>query len=102
MVDDLRNHPLASFVSEGLPVVISSDDPGFWGASAVNFDWWVAALISSAACPVIGLLKQLALNSIEHSLLSRAERNLTLAVWSRRWDEYVQWLVAQHEQVETE
>ena len=27
LVDDLRNHPMQTFVSENLPVVLSPDDP---------------------------------------------------------------------------
>ena len=46
LIDDFRNHPLPLFLSEALPVVISSDDPGFWGAEGLSYDWWVAFVIA--------------------------------------------------------
>jgi len=95
LVDDLRNHPLASFIAEALPVVISSDDPGFWGATAVNYDWWVAFVVAGEACAGIGLLKQLAINSIEQSLLTKGERAAVMSEWQRRWGQYVDWVVSQ-------
>ena len=93
LVDDLRNHPFASFVSEGMPVVLSSDDPGFWGADGVAYDWVVAFLLPAQPCTGIALLKQLAHNSIAYSAVDSARRAALEAEWSVRWQAYVEWLV---------
>ena len=36
LVDDLRNHPVHGMLAEGLPVVVSPDDPALW-ASDKNY-----------------------------------------------------------------
>ena len=97
LMDDFRNHPLPLFVSEGLPIVISSDDPGFWQPlpSPLSYDWWVAFVVAGERCGGIGLLKQLALNAIRYSLASASEQATMTAAWLVRWDSYVDWLLSQ-------
>ena len=94
LVDDLSNHPLALFVAEGLPVVVAPDDPGFWGAVGLSDDWTLALLAAAGRCGAMRLAKQLAINSLEHSLLAPAAREAQLAQWQPRWRRYVQWLLA--------
>jgi hypothetical protein len=69
LVGDLRDHPLPGFIADSVPVVISPDDPGFWGAEGTTYDWLVALLLGGDLCSGLALLKQLALNSIAHSLV---------------------------------
>jgi len=94
LVDDVRNHPLPLFLSEGLPVVLSSDDPGFWGAEGVAYDWVLAFMVVDETCSGLATLKQLALNSIEQALLEPAERDVLLGTWRDRWGAYVSKVVA--------
>ena len=89
LVDDMRNHPLLLFLAEGLPVVLSSDDPGFWGAEGVAYDWALAFLIADETCAGLATLKQLALNSLQHALVSPAQRDALVLAWGDRWDAYV-------------
>jgi adenosine deaminase-related growth factor len=89
LVDDLHNHPLALFLADDLPVVLSSDDPGLWGAAGVTYDWVLALLVSSEACGGLAMLKQLARNSIDHALLAEVEKAALLAAWTSRWERYI-------------
>lgn len=64
-VRDLRNHPGAFYISQNLPVVIGSDDPGLWNAKALSYDFYYAFMAFTPANAGLKVLKQLALNSIK-------------------------------------
>ena len=94
LVADLRNHPLVSFIAEGLPLTISPDDPAMWGAYGASFDWF-QAFVASGNTTGLGTLKQLAINSIRYSSLSHEKKGPALATWEQKWDAYVNWLASQ-------
>jgi len=89
LVSDLRNHPATAFLALGLPMVISSDDPALWGASALSYDYYEAFMGLSGAWGDLAMLKKLALDSIKYSAMSGQERNHTLSSFQHKWDLFV-------------
>ena len=85
LVDDLRNHPLATFMSEDLPVTLAPDDPALWGAVGASHDWAMAYLAMDDRAG-LAALKQLAQNSIDFSALPAAQKNAAKATWANAWD----------------
>lgn len=64
LVDDLRNHPAVSYVSESIPIVISADDPGFWDSKGVSYDFYYALMAIAPSTTGIGFLKQIVWDSV--------------------------------------
>ena len=73
-----------------LAVVISNDDPGFWGIDAiVSYDWYIAVLAWDLS---LGAMKQLAMDSIIYSGTSKEKRVELLLNWHQEWQEWIQGL----------
>lgn len=89
LVKDLRNHPASALFVADFPVVVSNDDPGLWRASGLSYDFYEAFVGIMSAHADIRSLKQLAMNSIEYSSLSEAEKNRTLSIWNEQWVDFV-------------
>lgn len=58
---DLRNHPARSLIHAGVPIALSSDDPGFFNYHGVTLDYVYAFLSWDLN---LADLKKLALNSL--------------------------------------
>lgn len=89
LVRDVRNHPLAIYLALGLPVVLSSDDPGVWGAEPLSHDFYVAFVGVASKHADLRTLKQLALNSVKYSALDSKEKERFYNVFNKRWRQFV-------------
>lgn len=91
LVNDIRNHPLATFLARGLPVVISSDDPGPWEADPLTHDYFVTFVGISSRQADLRLLKKLALNSLKYSMI--VDKKKVLIEFEKRWKVFINDLI---------
>jgi adenosine deaminase CECR1 len=84
-IPDLRNHPAVYYINAGLPVVLSSDDPGNMRHS-LSHDFYTAFM--AWGLDLRGL-KQLAMNSLRYSAMTPDEKKRALTTWERRWEVFV-------------
>ncbi|XP_050072655.1 adenosine deaminase AGSA-like [Anopheles maculipalpis] len=89
LVRDLRNHPASFYVAQNIPITITSDDPGFWDAVGVTFDYYYA-FMAIAPQAGLGFLKQLVWNSVRFSSLSDEERQNITSTMEKQWALFVQ------------
>lgn len=64
LVNDLRNHPAVFYVSQSIPIVISSDNPGFWDSKGVSHDFYYALMAIAPHSAGIDFLKQIVWDSL--------------------------------------
>ena len=87
-VPDLRNHPAVLYINDGLPVVLSTDDPAIM-RNSLSHEFYVAFMAWGLD---LRSLKQLAMNSLIYSAMSGDEKREALAVFETRWQVFVAWL----------
>ena len=92
LVKDMRNHPASYLFAENFPVVVSNDDPSFWGATGLSYDFYEAFVGIMSREANLAALKQLAINSIEYSGLKNNERKKAYSVWEKAWEKFVRYL----------
>ncbi|KAJ0173179.1 hypothetical protein K1T71_011355 [Dendrolimus kikuchii] len=93
LVRDVRNHPLATFLAFGLPVVLSSDDPGVWEADPLSHDFYIAFVGVASKHADLRLLKQLALNSLKYSALNDADKERAFGIFNNKWNIFIKELM---------
>lgn len=89
LVDDMRNHPGSVLFAEGLPVVVTNDDPGFWGVKGLSYDFYEAFVGMMSSRADLRSLKQLALNSIEYSGLSKQDIAKGKQIFEGQWKKFL-------------
>lgn len=93
LVKDQRNHPLAYFLANNFPMVISSDDPSFFGADPLSHDFYITFLGIASARADLRMLKQLAYNSIKYSCMNPKLKEVAFQKWTLEWDTWIQEII---------
>nr|XP_043067539.1 adenosine deaminase 2-like [Drosophila bipectinata] len=89
LVWDMRNHPAAMYLAEDIPMSITNDDPGFWDAEGLSYDFYYAIMSMAPNSAGLSLLKALVWHSIDYSTLSSAEKEKGLSILNRRWEKFL-------------
>lgn len=93
LVGDMRNHPASNLFAINYPVIVSSDDPGLWGAVGLSYDFYEAFVGIMSRSADIRALKQLALNSIKYSAMTNDEKIYAHKIWQYKWEIFLRNLV---------
>ncbi|XP_058065867.1 adenosine deaminase 2-like [Anopheles bellator] len=96
LVNDLRNHPAGFYVAQNIPITIAPDDPGFWDAKGVSYDYYFA-FMAIAPSTGLGFLKQLVWDSIKYSAISDGERQNITQTLEKQWDVFVRGIGKEHD-----
>lgn len=86
-IRDLRMHPGSTYLRRGLACSISSDDPLIFDYHGLSYDYWSIYLAWELD---LAALKQLSKNGILHAAMTEEERKRALAVWEKRWKQFVE------------
>jgi adenosine deaminase CECR1 len=89
-VPDLRSHPAVAYLNAGIPIVLAPDDPGVM-RQTLSHDFYAAFMAWELE---LRDLKQLAMDSLQHSAMDADEKRRALAAWQARWTTFVAWLNA--------
>lgn len=89
LVKDLRNHPASVMFAQDYPIVVSSDDPGLWGASGLSYDFYEAFMGMASRNADLRMLKQLCLNSLQYSALSGEDKRKAIMRWESKWNKFL-------------
>ncbi|OJA17830.1 hypothetical protein AZE42_03322 [Rhizopogon vesiculosus] len=92
LTSSIPMHPLPVIMNQGIPVVLSSDDPAMFNSMGLSFDFFQVL----AASEVTGLLTlgQMARDSITYSMLDEMSKQTAMIAWERRWANFVEHVAA--------
>lgn len=94
LIRDLRNHPGAFYIAENLPMIISSDDPGYWHASGISYDHYYALMSFAPYGAGLETPMQLVQNSLKYSILTPGERIKYENMLNNQWDKFYDDVIA--------
>ena len=84
---DLKLHPSVGYIHSGLPVAICSDDPTIFEHTALTDDFFAAIAEWNLS---LSEVKQLCMNSITYSSLSKKTKKKIMKDWQKRWAKFIQ------------
>ncbi|GAB0100750.1 Adenosine deaminase [Sergentomyia squamirostris] len=96
LVSDMRNHPASVYLSQDLPVTISSDDPGFWGVKGLSYDYYYAFMGIASASAGLETLKKFTWTSLEQSILTDKEWMVACEMFHKQWNKFIEDLIQNH------
>lgn len=85
--EDMRNHPGNYLIANDFPIVISNDDPSFWGTKGLSYDWYMAFMGMTSRQTDLRFLKQLAINSIKYSVYE--DKSAAIDKWEKQWSSFI-------------
>ena len=86
-IPDIRNHFASVLFRQGVPMVLSSDDPVMFGTVGLTYDFYAAVV--SWQLDLLSI-KRLVFNSIIYSSLNDAEKEKSLKNLQLSWDNWTQ------------
>lgn len=96
LVKDLRNHPASTLLAQNFPIVIASDDYGFWGASPSSYDFYITFMGLAGADDDIRCLKKAVLNSIKFSTFTPEENERAMKIFEEKWESFLNFVLKQY------
>ncbi|KAH8371702.1 hypothetical protein KR093_008553, partial [Drosophila rubida] len=94
-VSDFGQHPAASLIAWGHPIVVGSDYPSFWNAAPLTDDFYVTFVGIANQQASLRLLKQLAINSLQFSALNDIDKRKAHAQWQCSWNSWMETIMGQ-------
>ncbi|KAF8637377.1 hypothetical protein AX17_002876 [Amanita inopinata Kibby_2008] len=91
LTSSMPMHPLPIMLNNGIPVALSSDDPGTFGHMGLTFDYY--QVLVSSEITGLSTLGALARDSIEFSSLDEKDKRRAFEDWERRWSEFVHYIL---------
>merc|ERR1712000_542515 len=86
LVKDLRLHPAAGYMYDGVQITINPDDPGVLSYPGVHYDYYA---VYTGWDMNLKNLKKVIMNSLEFSNLQESEREQARKIWEKRWTSWV-------------
>lgn len=90
---DLRNHPARGLLQAGIPIALSSDDPGFFDYYGVTLDYVYCFLSWDLN---LADLKKLCINSLKYSSIPQAEKEEIFKFFTYKWKRFVEYVICKY------
>ncbi|KIL67962.1 hypothetical protein M378DRAFT_122268 [Amanita muscaria Koide BX008] len=92
LTSSMPMHPLPIMLNNGIPVALSSDDPGTFGHMGLTFDYY--QVLVSSEITGLSTLGAIARDSIEFSMMTDNEKQRAMTNWEKRWKEFIEGILS--------